>query len=102
MSRSYKKNPIVKDNGESKKAKKTVANRRVRRKLSDPEYGMANGRAYRKEFESYDIADYVSRWTEKDAAEHWEKYHKEWKWFRENWPTLESYLTYWKKTYRNK
>lgn len=58
MSRSYKKYPIVTDNGCSKELKK-YANRVVRQKMKDVNFGIANGKSYRKLFESYDICDYV-------------------------------------------
>ena len=60
MGKSYKKTPIIKENGGSKKQMKTIANKAVRSKLKDPDFEIANGSAYKKEYESYDIADYVS------------------------------------------
>lgn len=54
MSRSYKKTPIVKD-GHSGRFGKTFANRKVRR-CKEP---IANGKAYRKVFNPWDIHDYV-------------------------------------------
>ena len=45
MSRSFKKVPIIKDNGKSKKKQKQIASRSVRRKMSDPEYEIGNGNA---------------------------------------------------------
>ena len=56
MSRSYKKNPIVKDRN---KGMKQIANRKVRNYKGD----LANGKAYKKVFESYDISDYAFRTT---------------------------------------
>lgn len=67
MGKSYKKTPIIKDNGSSKKQMKTIANKAVRSKLKDPDFEIANGNAYKKEYDSYDIADYVCRWTKKAA-----------------------------------
>lgn len=57
MSRSYKKNPIVKD-GHSGKFGKRLANRKVRHCKKD----IANGKAYKKIFESWDIHDFVYRY----------------------------------------
>ena len=103
MSRSYRKNPIIKDNGEGKKDKKAIANRRVRRKLNNPDYGIANGKAYRKEYNSWDIADNVSRFTEDEARHYYEEMSKDDnRWFKEEWPTLESFMNYWKKHYKCK
>ena len=35
MGKSYKKTPVIKENGESKKKMKTIANKAVRRKMKD-------------------------------------------------------------------
>lgn len=105
MSRSYRKTPIVKDNGKSKKTIKSLANRKVRRKLNNPEFEMANGKAYRKEFESWDIADSIIYWTEEQAKQEYEKKILEVgnnSWFKKEWPTLESFLIFWKKCMKNK
>lgn len=102
MSKSYRKNPIVKDNGKSKKEMKSLANRKVRRKLNDPDFNIADGKAYKKEFESWDIADFISRWTKEDAIKEYESKSKKYRWFKEEWPTLEDYLNYWEKTMHRK
>ena len=67
MSRSYKKNPIVKDHSGGMK---NVANRKVRRRLKSARFGLAdgrfelaNGRAYRKVFCSWCICDWRVRET---------------------------------------
>jgi hypothetical protein len=61
MSRSYKKEPVVKDyNRNSKK----YANRKVRRKFKNCDY--PNGNAYRKLTCSWDICDYRFRETYKE------------------------------------
>lgn len=102
MSKSYRKNPIVKDNGKSKKEMKSLANRKVRRKLNDPDFNIADGKAYKKEFESWDIADFISRWTKEDAIKEYESKSKKYRWFKEEWPTLDDYLNYWEKTMHRK
>ena len=102
MSRSYRKNPIIKDNGKSKKEMKSLANRKVRRKLNDPDFDIADGKAYKKEFESFNIADFISRWTKEDAIKEYESKSKKYRWFKEEWPTLEDYLNYWEKTMHRK
>ncbi|WCK57636.1 hypothetical protein PP175_26620 (plasmid) [Aneurinibacillus sp. Ricciae_BoGa-3] len=58
MSRSYKKQPIIKDH-DSGKAGKNFANRKVRRYKQ----ALPNGKAYRKIYETYDVHDYVSRYS---------------------------------------
>ena len=94
MSRSRKKTPIVKDNGKGKKTAKSLANRKVRRKLKDLDYKIADGKAYRKESESWDIADYVSRWTREDAV----KEYEEGRFIdKDRFPTLESFILFWEK-----
>ena len=67
MGKSYKKTPIIKENGDSKKQMKTIASKAVRSKLKHPDFEIANGNAYKKEYESYDIADYICRWTKNYA-----------------------------------
>lgn len=58
MSRSYKKTPIVKD-GHSGKFGKKVANRKVRHYKGT----IASGKSYRKIYESWDIHDFVNRYS---------------------------------------
>ena len=62
MSRSYKKNYIVKDKN---RGSKRFASKAIRRFRGD----VPKGKAYRKVFESYDISDYAFRYT-------WEEYKK--------------------------
>lgn len=99
MGKSRKKTPVIKDNGRSKKKNKTIANKTVRSKLKDPEFSIANGNAYKKEFESYNIADYVCYWTKEEAIHQYETST----WInKKQYPTLESWLTYWRKCVINK
>ena len=65
MSRSIKRNPICKS-GSRGKAGKKLANRRVRQTLIDLP---RKSRLYKKVYPSYDICDYISRWTKVDALE---------------------------------
>lgn len=80
MSRSYKKFPVCKDNGRSKKQQKQIANRIYRRYMKQElsRYGEdfslpKEKKAYRKNYESYDIADYVSYWPLSDLINYY--YH---------------------------
>lgn len=85
MSRSYKKTPIIKDNGGGKKFAKKIANKRIRTKLKqDIEIG--NGNEFKKHSESWDIADYVSRYTEHEAIEDYNTNN----YLHKKYPTLES------------
>lgn len=107
MGKSYKKTPVVKDNNRSKKQQKKTASRKVRRMLKEKEDLITGGCSYKKLSESYDIADYVCRWTEQEAIEHYNKMMSDVndglhddtykKIFFEEFPTLESYLIHWKK-----
>ena len=56
MSRSYKKNPCAKDNGD-KKALKQIANRTVRRRVKMDE-DMPARLQHKKMTESWDITDF--------------------------------------------
>ena len=69
MSRSYKKVPITKDGNRKKKWIKQLANRKNRRKLKqdllrqmDESVNPREKKSYRKNFESWDIVDYVCYW----------------------------------------
>lgn len=69
MSRSYKKRPIVKDRN---KGMKNIANRKIRRLDVD----IANGKAYRKFFCSYEISDFAFESTLQGALNYYEKSYK--------------------------
>jgi len=58
MSRSYKKNPIIKD-GRSGRTGKKFANKKVRRYKGE----IQDRKAYKKLYESWDIHDYISMET---------------------------------------
>lgn len=118
MGKSVKKTPINKDNNSSKKEQKRRANKAVRRKLKDLDYTISNGRSYQKEFESYNIADYVCRWTKEEAIQDYENRcrlefytyshlspefsQKLLDDFLAQYPTLDDYLRYWEKCMKRK
>lgn len=87
MSRSYKRNPVVKD---SNRGMKNCANRKVRRCTTD----LKDGGSYRKVFCSYDISDYSFRNT-------WEEYRDT---YFKLFPDLteDELRVKWKKTYYSK
>lgn len=76
MSRSYKKNPVIKD---CTRGMKKLANKRVRK------HAVSNGNNYRKVFESWDIHDWkfklwkLPKWlfghnmSEEEIREFWGK-----------------------------
>lgn len=92
MGKSFKKTPVLKENGASKKKLKNHANKVVRSKLKDHDFSIANGSAYKKEYESYDIADYVCYQSKEDAI----LAYKSNSYLREQF-TLEEWLIEWKK-----
>lgn len=86
MSRSYKKHPWATDSHKNKKFLKKIANRRVRRF----NHKLANGSAYRKLYQSYEICDYkffcsfiqamkeISKEIKEDEAKNEKEYWKDW------------------------
>ena len=97
MSRSYKKQPVIKDNGSSKKTQKNIANRKIRAQQRQG-IEVGDGGSFKKHFEQYDIADYICRWTKKQAIAYYNKEHvRGGNWARENFATLEDFLKYWEK-----
>lgn len=67
MSRSYKK---VAGWVDSNPWRKRLTNKRLRRRLSKIEFEIASGKAYRKEFQSWDICDWrVCFFNEQDIDE---------------------------------
>ena len=72
MSRSYKKSPVYTDgSARGTKISKRFANKKVRNTNFDdlPK----KGKGYKKCFESYDIHDFISYYTEKECIKDWEK-----------------------------
>ena len=65
MSRSFKKTPIYKDGGYQSDGKR-IANRKVRRAPNDT-FSTVKRKLYKKIYETWDINDYVIRWTRRDA-----------------------------------
>ena len=122
MSRSYKKNPYCTDgHRHSTKETKQIANRCVRRRNKRITLGYLtresryrdiltlDGMSYKKFFCSYDIHDYISRWTKAEAICEWEHPHWQyWEYGDKWWHTWDDYETkedmeqYWAKWYRRK
>jgi len=67
MSRSYKKEPVVKG---KVKGMKEIANRRIRNFKGE----ISNGSSYKKVFQSYDICDFAFRETYLDYKTRKHKY----------------------------
>lgn len=96
MSRSYKKNPIVKDNGNRHRYCKNQANRKVRKTN-----GITDGCSYKKLYCQYNICDHWSRSTLNDHLDYWGKHIKDkigTKWMT----TIQYEINQWKKWYLRK
>ena len=95
MSRSYKKVPIGKDNWGGKTAKRS-ANKKVRRESDN----LLKGWSYRKEYNSWDINDYVCYYPREEAIADWEReesYAENERWRHIQYGTLEKWLIAWEK-----
>lgn len=87
MSRSYKKYPIVNDSKpKSTKARKKIANRKVRTTDDVP-----NGKAYKKVSESWDIRDFSWFWSWEDAK----KDYEENEYLKNRYQTEDDYYRFW-------
>lgn len=111
MSRSIKKHPIIKDNRKYSKWCKKRANRTFRRGTAGTELCSGKSAFHRKYTEKWDIHDYVSRWTKKEAEADWEQEEMYMKngisssrytrWHK-TFGTKERFLNYWEKCMRRK
>jgi hypothetical protein len=80
MSRSYKKFPISRMVlwGRSMKKGKQYANRKIRRKLKNPNIEVGNGRHYRSlGIDSWDLWEFKFLETKQDAIDRWEQDQKD-------------------------
>ena len=99
MSRSYKKNPFITDNGPGRSYAKRYASHKFRREIAKDE-DMPSHPQYKKYVEGWDICDYKWRMTRAEAIEWYET--KAGEWFKKNYPTLEKWLQYWAKCHVRK
>ena len=93
MSRSYKKNPFYTDRPRGAKYWKRQANRRVRHYR-----GTLANRRYRRLYNSWEIHDWVSRWSKAEAIHRWEHPQHAYSEFN----TRQEMEQYWAKYYRRK
>ena len=80
MSRSYKHFPISRMVlwGRSMKRGKQVANRKIRRKLKDPDIEVGNGRHYKSlGLDSWELWEFKFLETKQDAINRWEQDQKD-------------------------
>ena len=100
MSRSYRKNPIIKYGGWISKREANHKFRQYLKRLDDE--GALPKNLSKRITESWDINDIVDRCS-KEQAVYWYNYHSQDNgWFQEKYPTLEDYLADWEKWYRRK
>lgn len=94
MSRSHKKNPIIKD----KTGMKKYANRKVRRYKKE----IPNGTSYKQLFNSYDISDFSFSYTYNEYKKEYESRKKSYingafPYLRDDYSYYDWYKTYLKK-----
>lgn len=80
MSRSYKHFPISRMAlwGRSMKRGKQMANRKIRRKLKDPNIEVGNGRHYKSfGIDSWELWEFKFLETKQDAINRWEQDQKD-------------------------
>lgn len=106
MSRSYKKTPISKFCPKDASFEKRLANKRVRRDRS-----LYKRKAYKKLYNSWEIHDYVERYTKQDAKKYYKEIISEYsvkkdsfylRSFLKKYPTEEVFLMEWDKGFRRK
>lgn len=102
MSRSFKKHPFIKDNGKGAKNSKRKANQIVRRKSKYDNVDFpSKGNYYRRLFPQYDIHDWVTHISLREAIDDWEQEGEEgWRHYR--FKTFENYLNHWYKIFKRK
>lgn len=101
MSRSRKKSTYVTDNhGHNirRKFMKKYSNKSLRNRLKNNDE-VLQGMSYKKHFESYDICDYRWYWTESQAINDYiDRVNGDTTgWFVRRYPTLRSWLKYYRK-----
>jgi hypothetical protein len=96
LSRSYKKNPIVKD---VSRDEKKFANRKVRRTTEVPD-----GKQYRKVYPTWDVIDHSSYCSKQEWIDQWHYYESmgETIPYYKNKKDLEDSLNQWSKWYYRK
>ncbi len=96
MSRSYKHSPVYTDGRNGQVISKRYANKAVRKYKNK----IAKGKAYKKLFCSWDIHDYISRWTWEEAKKEWE--NDKYNYYKNHNISLKEYYRKWRRSYKNK
>ena len=110
MSRSYKKFPISKMSlwGKSVKTGKKYSNRKIRRKLKNPNIEVGNGHYYKSlGLDSWNLWEFKIFKTKQDVIDRWEKDQIELNYGINSWRTahnwsLKDAINNWEKFYRRK
>lgn len=100
MSRSVRRTPIRKDHDSGKWGKRQ-ANKKVRQEKDFAK----NGKSYKKVYNTWDVHDFVSRYTQEDAIRDWyeeEQIKGSSPWRHKKYGTLEKWLIAWRKMMINK
>ncbi len=95
MSRSYKKHPWYTDGRNGQVKSKRLANKTIRNYKNK----IIKGNFYKRLFCSWNIHDYISRWSWEEAKEEYENDPSTW---MEKYPTLTDFYKYWSKYYKRK
>lgn len=97
MSRSYKKHPYCTD----EKAKSTSLSKRYANKVVRKyKHKIANGKAYKCLFCSYEIHDFIIRWSWKEAKKEYESYSNTW--LTNHCKNLKELYKHWSKYHKRK
>ena len=103
MSRSYRKNPVIKDgrfNRDNGKHGKKFANRKVRRSKDTFQH-----KDYKKLYCSWEINDYEFRMSKEELMSYFDSYNEDVPFYHswmDEFKTLEDALNWWRKTYLRK
>jgi len=97
MSRSYKKHPYYTD---GKEGSTTITKRFANKTVRKYKHKLAKGKAYKRLFCSYDIHDYISRWSWEEAKKEYES--DPYKYLKEEYPSLREFYKFWSKYYKRK
>ena len=100
MSRSYKKSPVYTDGsaGNTKKSKR-IANHVVRQ--TDFEILPQKGSGYKRYYCTYNIHDFICRWTWEEAFNMWSKEPEDSP-TRKRYPTEKDFYRYWFRYHKRK
>ena len=96
MARSMKKNPVSTDGRNGQKISKRFANKTVRKFDND----IPKGKFYKKLYCSYDIHDWIFRWSWEEAKKEYET--NPWPHWINKYPTLKDFYNYWSKYHKRK